>query len=120
MQPEPISLTINNVAEGAVPERFLREVRAVLDNIADTNTSAEAKRKIVLTFEFEPTADRRSAQVSFECTSKTLGAEKKVGTIYFVEHNGKIDAYTSDPRQEMLFAEEPTVSTTNGKTKTKQ
>ena len=110
MQPEPINLTITNVCEGAVPERFLREIRAVLDNIADTNTSAEAKRKIVLTFELEPTADRRSAQVSFEVTSKTLGAEKKVGTIYFAKRNGRMEAFASDPRQEVLFAEEPTAT----------
>lgn len=95
MTPEPVQLTITNICEGAVPERFLREVRAVLDNIADVNTSADSKRKIVLTFEFEPTSDRRSAQVSFEVTSKTLGAEKKVGTIYFAKRNGRMEAYAN-------------------------
>jgi hypothetical protein len=112
MTPEPVQLTLNNICQGAVPEVFAREVRSVLENIADINTSADGKRKIVLTFEFEPTADRRSATVSFQCTSKTLSVEVKVGTIYFAKRSGRMEAYASDPRQEVLFGEEPTNSST--------
>ena len=112
MTPEPIQLTITNICEGGVPEVFMREVRAVLENIADTKTSPDGKRKITLTFEFEPTPDRGSAIVSFQCTSKTLSAEAKVGTIYFAKRLGRMEAFTSDPRQEVLFGEEPTKSPT--------
>ena len=110
MTPEPIQLSITNICEAGVPEVFMREVRAVLENIADINTSPDGKRKITLVFEFEPTADRRSATVSFQCSSKTLSVEAKVGTIYFAKRAGRIEAFASDPRQEVLFAEEPTKS----------
>jgi len=71
MTPEPIQLSITNICEGGVPEVFMREVRAVLENIADINTSPDGKRKITLVFEFEPTADRRPATVSFQCSSNS-------------------------------------------------
>jgi hypothetical protein len=106
MQPEPIDLNIGNICEGAVPELFLREVINVLQNIADVNTPADAKRKISMEWVFLPTPDRKSAVVSVTCTSKIAGVEAKAGTIYFRQSpiTKGIEAYAEDPRQDILFA----------------
>lgn len=107
---EATELNIGNICGGAVPEVFDREVREILENIADLNTKPEAKRQITLTFDFAPGPDRKSAIVSFTCKSKQVGVQPKAGTIFFSKRLGQIHAYTEDPRQDRLFAKEPPAS----------
>jgi hypothetical protein len=107
---EPMELNIGNICGGAVPEVFDREVKAILENISDLNTKPEAKRQIVLTFEFRPGPDRKSAIVCFSCKAKHVGVEPTAGTIFFAKRMGGIQAYTEDPRQDRLFAKEPPAS----------
>jgi hypothetical protein len=106
----PIELNIGNICGGAVPEVFDREVKYILENIADLNTKAEAKRQIVLTFDFKPGPDRKSAIVSFQCRSKVVGVKPMAGTVFFAKRMNGMQAYTEDPRQDRLFAKEPPVT----------
>lgn len=55
--------SILEMSMGAILERVDYEVEKVLGNILDPNTKATAKRKISITLEFEPSADRKTVTV---------------------------------------------------------
>lgn len=100
-QPE---LNIGNIARGAVPEIFDRAINEVLSNIADTNTVADAKRKVTLSFEFKPDTKREVATVVFSCETKLCGAEAASSQVYIVRRAGKaVGLADQDPRQIALF-----------------
>lgn len=68
---------------GAIKERVDYEMAAILDNILDPNTSATSKRKLQLTLELKPDADRRTITVS--CSAKsTLVPTNPVYTSLYV------------------------------------
>lgn len=66
-------LTLDTICEGGVPEVFERELRAVLNNIADPNTEAEKVRGITLKFSFRPTEDRLGASVTLRGSCGRMG-----------------------------------------------
>lgn len=103
-------LNLFNICKGAVPEIFGRELAVVLPNMADPNTDAKTKRKIVLTFEFAPFPDRQGALVSVSAKSSLgqMDASDATGNIYVVKREGKVSAYSRDIRQELLFGREET------------
>lgn len=53
--------SILEMSMGAILERVDYEMGKVMDNILDPNTKATAKRKISVTLELIPSADRRRA-----------------------------------------------------------
>ena len=55
--------SILEMSSGAILERVDYEMGKVLDNILDPNTKADAKRKISVTVELLPSADRRTIMV---------------------------------------------------------
>lgn len=87
--------SILQMASGAFQERVDYEMRRVLDNILDVNTSATAKRKITLTIELKPDSSRRMISVAVGAKS-TLAPTEPAGTALCV---------TSDGNGEMLVAE---------------
>ena len=83
-----IGASILDMAMGAIKERVDYEMARVLDNILDPNTEAKAKRKIALTLELKPDADRRTIQVS--CSAKsTLVATNQVYTALYVGEDNR-------------------------------
>jgi hypothetical protein len=106
----PIPLNIGNVCGGAVDEVFQREMTEVLKNIADPNTPAESKRKIVLEFTITPGHTREVAEIEFRCASKIVPATSAKGSIFLAKRHGSVQAFTRDPRQETLFKQEPAAS----------
>ena len=50
------------VGSGVAEELFQRELGAVLANIADVNTQANAKRKIIVEVTFEPVVPREGGR----------------------------------------------------------
>lgn len=101
------TLTLASICGGAAEELFEYELNKVLSNIADVNTDAEKKRSISLTFTFTPFENREGAQVSFTVTSKECPT-KTVKSQFFMARgaDGKVSAFTSDPRQTKLFQPE--------------
>ena len=93
-----MSLSIANLARGAVLEQFEIEVQHVLNNISDPNYPAGKKRKITITLEIVPNEDRDRANIT--CKSKAVLAEPKpIETrIALEERNGITHAkeYVSD------------------------
>lgn len=97
------TLGIENICGGAVPEVFERELREVLENIADRNTPADAKRTIVLEFQLAPFPDRSGASVAFHCKGKLAAISPVAGSVFFAKRGAVIEAYAHDPRQTQLF-----------------
>ena len=58
MDREKMTTSILDMCMGAIKERVDYDAARVVENILDPNTDAKAKRKITLTIEFLPSADR--------------------------------------------------------------
>jgi hypothetical protein len=100
-------LTLDNICLCAVPEVFQRSLKEVLKNIRDTNTSAAAERTITLQFKFKPHSDRSGADITFSIKEGLAGIEPIKGVMYVAGKNETLKAYASDPRQEVLFTDQP-------------
>ena len=101
MENEDVTLT--NLCGGAVEEVFQREWAAMLANVADVNTDAEAKRKVTLEFEIKPFEDRSGAQITFHCKSKTVPVEAVKGTVFLQRRGLVMVAVPHDPKQIRMF-----------------
>ena len=68
--------SILEMSMGAILERVDYEMGKVMDNILDPNTKATAKRKISVTLELIPSADRRTitAQSTAKCSLTASGS----------------------------------------------
>lgn len=87
--------SILEMSMGAILERVDYEMGKVIDNILDLNTKPNGKRKITVTLELVPSADRRSITVQTTAKS-TLVPTDPVTTNLFI---------TSQPGGEMVVAE---------------
>lgn len=87
--------SILRMASGAIEEKVDYEVSKVIDNILDLNTQPDAKRKIVITLEFKPDAERKHISVAVSAKS-TLVPTAAVNTAMVI---------TSDGNGEMVVAE---------------
>ena len=87
--------SILRMASGAIEEKVDYEVSRVIDNILDPNTKPDAKRKIVMTLEFSPDADRTRIGLSVSAKS-ALVPTSAVSTAMVI---------TSDANGEMVVAE---------------
>jgi hypothetical protein len=101
---------LQTLGAGAAAEKFAAELAAVLENIRDPNTEAEAKRKIVLEFVFVPTSDRERVAVGISARS-AFAATKPTSDVMFVgSQQGEpvatvmhdADGQSQDPRQGVL------------------
>lgn len=101
MEMERVSLM--NICRGAVEEVFQHELEKVLENLRDSNTDDKAKRKLSLTFDFEPYPDRTGAVVNFSVKTSLVGLKPVGGTIHLMSTKGKLEAYPHDPRQDVMF-----------------
>lgn len=63
MDRDMIKTSILDMCMGAIKERVDYDAARVVDNILDINTDPKAKRKITLTIEFVPDADRQTIAV---------------------------------------------------------
>lgn len=73
--------SILEMGRGAIMERADYEMRAMIRNILDPNTSAKAARKLNITLTFKPGDDRQTIVV--ECVAKSMAIErhKKEGNL---------------------------------------
>jgi hypothetical protein len=117
MEPEEISL--DNICNGAVEEVFQRELKYVLENIADVNTDPEAKRKITFEFTFEPFEDRSGAHIIFACKSKQAPVNAAAGMMFLARKGTTFIAIPHDPKQSRLFDQPDGKSAAAGEKKTK-
>ena len=81
-------LTLSNIANGAINERFQEELARVIKNIEDPNTDATAKRKITINVVLSPNATRDIVTAKFD-TKSTLAPSYSIGTSMFVGREGE-------------------------------
>ena len=103
MDHEAEEVSLSNLCGGAIEEVFQKEFASVLANIADVNTSAEAKRKITLEFTIHPFEDRSGAQVTFACKSRTVPTQEVKGTVFLQRRGLVMVAVPHDPKQIRMF-----------------
>jgi hypothetical protein len=98
MPEEPVTLL--SLKGGAAVELFDRALEEVLRNIQDPNTEAEARRKIVLEFIFEPGKDRDVGSVFIKPSTRLAGAKPEATIVYIGRRaGGKLMAVENNPRQ---------------------
>lgn len=97
------TITLGELAGGAVEEQFQVALGEVLANIHDPNTDAQGKRSITLKIEFKPTSDRGYIEYSVTANpalqppipvKSGLYSGKRGGRITVAEHviaQGEID-----------------------------
>ncbi len=78
--------SILQMAKGAIQERVDYEVAKVIDNILDSNTEADAKRKITLTIEMKPDENRQFISIKASAKSN-LAPVVPIGTTLGIAAN---------------------------------
>lgn len=78
-------VTLENLRSGAAVEMVNNALEEVWANVLDPNTSATAKRSVVMKIEFKPAQDRASSPVSISVEKKlasqaAVSAHVNIGT----------------------------------------
>lgn len=94
---------LDSIGKGAAVVMFDAELKRVLDNIADANTKATAKRKITLEVTIAPTDDRSMGAVVIECKSRLAQPRGESTAIHFAYVDGRRAAVEANPNQFKLF-----------------
>ncbi len=99
-------ITLGTVGGGALAELFQAELARVLQNIADPNTKATAKRVVKMEVAFKPNKERSASEITLKCVSVLAGIETVDSYLYIGKRGGKYVAVENDPRQSKLFDQE--------------
>lgn len=102
-----MSMDLNNIGLGVATEKFQDELHKVIENIVDPNTEAKIKRRITLSFTFEPDPENRE-----RCTF-TLDSEAKLAKTRAYENivqvgmdeEGNTDAMELMAQQQEMFTQ---------------
>lgn len=99
-------LSIATLRRGSVVEMVDGAIQEVLENVADPNTDATAKRKVTLTLTFAPDNEREQMGVAI-AVKAAMAPQAVVNTTAFLAHTRDgIVCAEYDPRQGDLFNEE--------------
>ena len=91
MDREVIKTSILDMCMGAIKERVDYDAARVVDNILDPNTEPKAKRKITLTIEFAPDADRQMIAVHTSSKATLVPTNPVTTSLAFVgDVNGEM------------------------------
>lgn len=101
-------ISLETIADGVAPEIFGHELEKVAANIVDMNTSAKTKRKIVLTFTFEPDPEREETRITVESSVKLAQIKPYAKTAFMGKRNGKTTIFAQDDKQVEMFDEQVT------------
>ncbi len=87
---------LSTFAGGELQEKVNQNIEKVLENIADPNTSEEAKRTVTVTISFKPTKEEDMLDVGVECkcslspikgtTTKIIFGKNKAGKVESAEY----------------------------------
>lgn len=88
-------ITFENLAGGALQERFGDVLKEVLENIIDPNTDFKKARKINMVISFKPDEQRGYSAVEFD-VKPTLAPPKKVTTGIFIDRDRNGNAVAAE------------------------
>ena len=102
-------VSLLQLAEGAMGERFDHEFERLLDNALDPNRDAEAPRTIMLKVSLKPNEKRNGGHLEMTVASKLapLSAVKEGVHFCRIPDTGMPVAINFDPGQHDLFREKP-------------
>lgn len=86
---------LDQIAGGALAEKFNDEMAKVLENIYDPNTEAEKARTITISIKVQPDQDRDSAVLTINCVSKIV-APKAVATRVYIDKDDEGNVVASE------------------------
>lgn len=99
---EPLNL--GSIARGAALELFEKALLQVAQNIADTDTEAEASRGITIQFKFKPEGDRRTIHITTSAKTTLAGCTEHASKAFIAkDEEGGVHVVDQDPRQDVLF-----------------
>jgi len=92
--------SILRMSMGAIEERVNYEMGSILDNILDINTDAKKKRKMTITLEFVPDAERRTIQVNAGVKSSLVPTDPVLTSLYVASNpaSGEMEVYEMVPQ----------------------
>ena len=88
------------MAGGAIEEKVDAEVTRVIDNILDPNTKPDAKRKITVTLEFLPDAERKHIAL-YASAKSTLVPIAPAATAMVITHDGNGEMVVAELTQQI-------------------
>ena len=91
--------SILQMARGAILERADYEMARIIENIMDANTAPAAKRKLTLTLEFKPDAERQVIQVSCAAKSTLAPTNPVVTSLYAADGANVVEMAPQVPGQ---------------------
>ena len=84
---------LDELMDGAITERFNRELQRVLENVFDPNTNPKAKRQIQLIFDILPNERRDAAEFKGDVKSKLAPPVAVSQTVFLaMDDNGNVTA----------------------------
>lgn len=93
------SKSILQMAHGAIQELVDYGMGPVIENIADPNTPATKARKMVLTLEFKPDAERRTIAVYSSVKTSLVPANPVVTMLYVSDGENVVEMAPQIPGQ---------------------
>ena len=85
---------------GMALDMFNEELKKVMSNIEDENTSATQKRKVVLTVDFKPDNERKLGVATISVKSHLAPIIPQGKSVYFgYDENNEFVAFEDDPKQ---------------------
>lgn len=101
-------LSLTNIADGAVIERFDQALKDILENLMDPNTT-DKKREIVVKVSFKRNADRTMIQVDAAVDTKPASRNPvQVVALMGKALGGGVEANEVLPAQQPLFSDNVT------------
>lgn len=91
--------SILQMARGAILERADYEMARIIENIMDANTAPAAKRKLTLTLEFKPDAERQVIQVSCAAKLALVPTNPVVTSVYVADGANVVEMAPQVPGQ---------------------
>lgn len=101
-------LTLKTVARGSAEEGFNFALKELVENALDPNTEPEAKRTIIMKFEFTPNDTRELAVTQLTTTTKLAPRKPVQDVMYFGKNRrtNELVATCRDPSQ-LEIGEDP-------------
>jgi hypothetical protein len=100
-------VTLDTLNMGAARELFEASWQRLLDNIGDENTKATAVRSIAITVKVKPNDQRSSAETTVSIVERLAPLNPHEHFIVLSGDGQRVQAYTADPKQQVLGLEEP-------------